>query len=145
MAILEVPGSTSPLGRVAAALQRSWRADTAWVDDWDTTNPARGQCGSSALVVQDRFGGSLVRGLVEEGKSHEPIVHYWNSLEDGEIDTTWAQFSGTARRLSSAMVERDDLLSDTWLIGRYETLRDRVRRDATMQRDARKPRDASMQ
>ena len=55
-------------------------------------DPARGQCGATALVVQDLLGGDLVVGEVFVG-SERLGVHYWNRLENGEIlDLTRAQF-----------------------------------------------------
>jgi hypothetical protein len=111
---------------VAATLERAWHADTAWIDDWDATNPARGQCGSSALVVQDLCGGAVIRGLVEDASPDGLIVHYWNRLEDDDADTTWQQFSLRARVVSGIEVDRTELLTSRWLVERYETLRDRV-------------------
>jgi hypothetical protein len=113
------------LENLVATLPRAWQADTAWIDDWDPTNPARGQCGSSALVVQDACGGVLMRGLVQESTG-DPIVHYWNSIDLAELDTTWRQFSAGARVVSRTEVDREHLLTTRWLIDRYETLRDRV-------------------
>jgi hypothetical protein len=118
--------SPASLAHVVTILEGAWRADTAWIDDWDPTNPARGQCGSSALVVQDLCGGALMRGLVEESPG-DLIVHYWNALELGEFDSTWQQFADGARVVSSTQVEREHLLTTTWLTERYEALRDRVR------------------
>ena len=45
---------------------------------------ARGQCGATALVVQDLLGGDLIVGEVFVG-SERLGVHYWNRLEDGEV------------------------------------------------------------
>jgi hypothetical protein len=116
----------SLLEGVATTLQDAWHADTAWIDDWDATNPARGQCGTSALVVQDICGGAVMRGLVEDANPDGLIVHYWNRLDADDVDTTWQQFSFGARVVSGAEVERTELLTSRWLINRYETLRDRV-------------------
>jgi hypothetical protein len=55
-------------------------------------DPARGQCGATALVVQDLLGGDLLVGDVLHG-SERLGVHYWNRLEDGEVlDLTSGQF-----------------------------------------------------
>jgi hypothetical protein len=69
-------------------LRQAWRADTSIApNDWSPSNPAAGQCAVTALVVQDYFGGELVRGHTEEG------THYWNRLPNGqEIDLTAEQF-----------------------------------------------------
>jgi hypothetical protein len=55
-------------------------------------DPARGQCGATALVVQDLLGGDLLVGDVLVG-SERLGVHYWNRLEDGEVlDLSTSQF-----------------------------------------------------
>jgi hypothetical protein len=122
-------GNTTPrrpaIEVVAAQLRGSWAADTAWIDDWTSQNPARGQCGSSALVVQDLCGGELFRGLVDQSDD-DLTVHYWNALEVGQLDVTWAQFPYGARIVLGERVGRQDLLTTPWLERRYETLLARV-------------------
>jgi hypothetical protein len=126
------PGGDSTHRRPAiealvAQLRSSWGADTAWIDDWHPRNPSRGQCGSSALVIQDLIGGELFRGLVDESDG-ELTVHYWNALEFGQLDVTWAQFPRGARIRLGEHVRREDLLTTAWLARRYETLLERVQR-----------------
>ncbi len=71
------------------ALQNSWSAETS--NDprgWSLKNPARGQCAVTALIVQDYFGGHLIRCKVDNN------THYFNILPDNsEIDLTLNQFS----------------------------------------------------
>jgi hypothetical protein len=110
---------------VAAALRESWRRDSAWIDDWDACNPARGQCGSSALVLQDLCGGALLSGLVRE-PGGVPIVHYWNLFAAGAFDATWDQFACGARVVQSREIQRHQLLVGRWFTERYEALRGRV-------------------
>jgi hypothetical protein len=76
-------------------LRAAWGPDTCYPDaseDWRPDNPARAQCGMTALVVQDILGGDLILGEV-----HVDGVkvgnHYWNRLPDGsEVDLTADQF-----------------------------------------------------
>jgi hypothetical protein len=111
----------------AATVRASWSAETAWIDDWDRRNPARGQCGSSALVLQDEYGGELVRGLVHEtGRAAVPTVHYWNVVDRRHVDLTWQQFSAWSFVVRSEPVRRDDLLVSDWFLQRYALLRERV-------------------
>src|SRR5947209_6737791 len=111
----------------AATLRSAWDRDTAWIDDWDADNPARGQCGTSSLVFQDDCGGDLVRGLVHEtGKSAVPAVHYWNVVDDRHVDLTWQQFSDSSFVLRWEPVQRDELLVGRWFPDRYRELRTRV-------------------
>ena len=113
------------LSDLAAVLPRAWKADSAWIDDWDDRNPARGQCGSTALVVQDLCGGSLMCGIVLD-RGFGRHVHYWNVLSGDPLDLTWHQFPSPARIVRSESVGRIHLLSTRWFIDRYEALRLRV-------------------
>lgn len=78
--------------QIEAALRVSWGPDTRFArDDYvarGAGHPARGQCGTTALVVQRLLGGDLmVADLVHEG--HVDGVHYWNvTPEHGELDLT---------------------------------------------------------
>jgi hypothetical protein len=82
---------------VETAIAASWGADTRYASDRYMTlgrpgDPARGQCGATALVVQDLLGGDLLVGDVFAG-SERLGVHYWNRLDDGELlDLTSGQF-----------------------------------------------------
>jgi hypothetical protein len=112
---------------VAARVRSAWGDDTAWIDDWDSANPAGGQCGSSSLVLQDERGGHLVRGLVHEtGRSAVATVHYWNVVGGRHLDLTWQQFSPSSFVLRWEAIGRDDLLVNDWFIRRYTALRNRV-------------------
>lgn len=111
----------------AATVRATWDGDTAWIDDWDHGNPARGQCGTSSLVLQDEHGGRLARGLVHDtGRSARPVVHYWNVLRGGHVDLTWQQFSEWAFVIRWEPVDRAQLLVAPWFTDRYATLRHRV-------------------
>ena len=76
-------------------LRAAWGPDTCDphdLPDWRPDNPARGQCGVTALVVHDLFGGELILGevLVDGARTGS---HYWNRLPDGtEVDLTAEQF-----------------------------------------------------
>ena len=77
------------------------------------------------MVIQDLCGGGLFRGLVDEAGG-DLTVHYWNALEVGQLDVTWAQFPAAARIVLGEHVGRQDLLTTSWLARRYETLLERV-------------------
>ena len=78
-----------------SAILAAWGPDTCDPHDlanWRAENPARGQCGTTALVVQDLLGGQLIMGEV-----HVDGVkvghHWWNRLPDGStVDLTAEQF-----------------------------------------------------
>lgn len=114
-------------GALAAKVRASWDADTAWIDDWDPRNPARGQCGTSALALQDERGGKLVRGVVDEASAlGAHAVHYWNVFDGRHADLTWQQFPPWARVVQRELITRDDLLENPWFTDRYLALRSRL-------------------
>lgn len=88
-------GMTIAVAELLAYFRSAWGADTCYPDsrdDWTPQNPARDQCGMTALVVQDILGGDLVIGEVQVG-GIQVGHHYWNRLSDGsEVDLTADQF-----------------------------------------------------
>lgn len=78
-------------------VEAAWGPDTCdphnlETEGWEPTNPARGQCGVTALVLQDLLGGELILGEVFVG-ADKVGHHYWNRLPDGtEVDLTAGQF-----------------------------------------------------
>ncbi|MFJ8865789.1 hypothetical protein ACIRD6_08485 [Streptomyces sp. NPDC102473] len=94
---------------IEAAVRRSWGADTttpAHRPRWDPGNPARDQCGVTALVVNDLLGGDLIRGEVRvDGERVD--FHWWNRLGMGvEIDLTREQFGAHEIVSGGVVVER---------------------------------------
>ncbi|MFZ2836261.1 MAG: hypothetical protein WAZ21_02990 [Candidatus Saccharimonadales bacterium] len=117
---------------IVKALEASWGPDTAFdKDDWTVENSARGQCVISSLVVQDYFGGELLKYSVEGENLHE--THYFNQLPDGTIvDTTKKQYTHrVSLTRKPASLEgftsiREKRLSDNDTRLRYELLKSRV-------------------
>jgi hypothetical protein len=79
---------------VERAVRAAWDAATCDPDDlpWDPAVPERGQCGPTALVLQDLLGGRLL--LAEVTVAGEPRgFHWWNLLPSGlQVDLTRDQF-----------------------------------------------------
>jgi hypothetical protein len=70
-----------------SALERSWSSDTA-LGEWRKDVPSLNQCAVTALIVQDYFGGELLRCKTKYGDSH-----YWNRLSpENIVDLTYEQF-----------------------------------------------------
>ncbi|MEV5157109.1 hypothetical protein [Streptomyces sp. NPDC053728] len=94
---------------IEAAVRSSWDADTttpARRARWNPGNPARDQCGVTALVVHDLLGGDLIRGEVRvDGERVD--FHWWNRLGRGvEIDLTREQFDPHEIVTGGEVVER---------------------------------------
>jgi hypothetical protein len=73
---------------------------------WSEDNPARGQCGVTALVVQDRFGGELLKTQVD-GR-----WHFYNHIEGVKYDFTAEQF-GTPPEYLDMAASREEAFADT--------------------------------
>jgi hypothetical protein len=94
---------------VERVVRASWGADTcdpADLDNWHPGNPAKGQCGTTALVLHDLFGGVLMLGEVHVAGS-KVGWHYWNRFgAELEIDLTREQFGPDELVIGGKTVER---------------------------------------
>ncbi len=70
---------------LASALLRAWSIDTS--SAWTPDNPACGQCGVTSMVVQDLFGGEILKTGTPGG------MHFYNRVNGVRIDLTQAQFT----------------------------------------------------
>ncbi|WP_261967969.1 YunG family protein [Prosthecodimorpha staleyi] len=70
--------------RVLTCLTEAWSAESS--SQWSPHNPAAGQCGLTAALVHDRFGGRILKTRI--GSS----FHYYNEIAGRRIDFTESQF-----------------------------------------------------
>jgi hypothetical protein len=70
--------------RVTAALLASWSLKTS--GQWLPSNPARGQCNVTALLINEFFGGDILKTPLPEGD------HFYNRIDGQRIDLTDTQF-----------------------------------------------------
>ena len=109
-------------------LRAAWGPDTCDphdLADWRPDNPARGQCGVTALVVQDLLGGDLVLGEVFVDRT-KVGHHYWNRLPGGhDIDFTADQFH-PAEVVTGGQVQHRPPDAPRRCREQYELLRRRV-------------------
>jgi hypothetical protein len=106
---------------VAGLIRRAWSRDTsAAPDEWSADNPARGQCAVTALVLQEIFGGKLLRCVAFGHESH-----YFNLVGGVEVDLTRDQFGRGYWYHSDGVVERtrEYVLSFPETALRYHRLR----------------------
>ncbi|MBD3922936.1 hypothetical protein H8B09_29785 [Paenibacillus sp. PR3] len=85
---------------------------------WTLNNPARGQCGVTALVIHDLIGGRIVKTHIGEG------WHFYNDIDNQRYDFTESQFSKTII-YEDLLSNREEALLDTNQ-EQYEYLHQRV-------------------
>jgi len=114
------------LVEIERAIRSAWCPETSDdPDEWGHANPARGQCGVTALVVRDYLGGDLLIAPVIPADGRAPTErHCWNRLPSGiEVDLTFEQFRH-GELLGRAEVREP--LAQSRGRERYELLRSRV-------------------
>lgn len=114
------------------AIRKSWSKETSSdTVNWSDDNSAWGQCAVTALIVNDYLGGEIVwaEAKLPDGKG---ISHYFNHIEEKEVDLTRRQFpegtvisSGVEKKKQYAST-RDYILSFPATQQRYEVLKERV-------------------
>ncbi len=117
------------LSDIERAVRSSWSAETCtpeYRSRWTEDNPARDQCGVTAMVLHDLLGGELLRGEVHvDGKRVD--YHWWNRLGAGvEIDLTREQFGPEESVTEGVVVPRPPVAEWRRLREEYEILRGRV-------------------
>ena len=90
--------------RIYEALIKSWSIETS--SKWTIENPAKGQCGVTALVVQDIYRGEIKKTKVREA------WHFYNFIAGQRFDFTEVQFN---EKLDYMDVEsnREEAFADT--------------------------------
>ncbi|MET9803418.1 hypothetical protein [Streptomyces sp. NPDC006368] len=112
---------------IERAVRSSWSAETCTPEfrsRWTEDNPARDQCGVTAMVLNDLLGGELIRGEVHVN-GERVDYHWWNRLSKGfEIDLTREQFGPEEIVTGGIVIHRPPV--PRRLGQEYELLRDRV-------------------
>lgn len=99
------------------AVRASWSAETT--DEWHPDDPARHQCGVSALVIQDYLGGRVVMNVFGSR------TVWFNELADGtELFTR--DHSGERVYRENLARTRAQMMLHQDMFRRYAVLADRV-------------------
>ncbi len=77
-------------------LLQCWSSETSSL--WSQDNPARGQCDITAIVINDFFGGEILKTFIDEQ------AHFYNRIDGVNYDLTASQFQ--------VLPEYLDLLAD---------------------------------
>jgi hypothetical protein len=115
-------------------IRRAWSKETsANPAEWSKTNPARGQCAVTALVVQAVSEGKLIRTTVTlpDGTTES---HYANLVGHGVIiDLTDEQFPAGSTFAAWEERDRDYVLSFPDTVRRYNVLTRRLNEVRTIE------------
>lgn len=76
--------SEENIHKVLDILNRCWSIKSS--SKWTINNPANGQCSVTSLVINDIFGGYIVKTKVSEG------WHFYNKIGSQTFDFTKSQF-----------------------------------------------------
>ncbi|MFC0214144.1 kinase [Paenibacillus chartarius] len=104
------------IAQLLSVLFKSWSLASS--SKWTAENPAKGQCGVTALVVNDLWGGEIVKTTVADD------WHYYNNINGKRYDLTASQFSGGIQYLDIAS-NREEAFNDT-NEAQYSYLKQRV-------------------
>lgn len=101
-------------------IKKSWSIDTCYpgcINEWSKDNPSVGQCAVTTLLVNDFFGGKIMRCMCNG------ISHYYNMVNNEIIDLTVDQFKGEIPNYEeSEERSREYLLSNLDTKARYYLL-----------------------
>jgi hypothetical protein len=90
--------------RLQEVLCKAWFLSSSSL--WTEENPARGQCGVTALVVNDLCGGEILKTETPGG------WHFYNRLDGERIDFTASQF-GAPIHYADIPSSREEAFADT--------------------------------
>lgn len=90
--------------RVRSALRAAWSIETS--SKWLPDNPALGQCGVTALVVQDLLGGDILKTRTGDA------WHFYNRVGGKRMDFSEGQFSSPVIYCDFP-ADRSEALADT--------------------------------
>lgn len=102
--------------RLLSILLECWSVETS--GQWLPENPARGQCNVTSLVVQDLFGGDILKTAAPGG------WHFYNRVRQERYDLTASQFK-TPVAYTDIESSREEALAGT-KPERYAALKARV-------------------
>ena len=109
-----------PHERLLASIRQAWSPATT--DDWHPEDPGLHQCGVTALVVQDHFGGTIVRNKIGG------LTCYFNRLPDGSEIFWDERYAHQPRAYPHDQEQsREQVMRHTDMPRRYAALTERLR------------------
>ena len=89
---------------ITTLLVSSWSLESS--TKWSSDNPAKGQCGVTALVVHDLLGGAIKKTKLADG------WHFYNVMDGKRLDFTHSQFKEDIKYMDIPS-NRDEAYFDT--------------------------------
>ncbi|MGG3641570.1 YunG family protein [Bacillus gobiensis] len=90
--------------KIRNILCKAWSIESS--SKWSKDNPAKGQCGVTALVINDLFGGDILKTKTDGG------WHFYNLINGERCDYTESQFTKPVQYLD-AVSSRQEAFADT--------------------------------
>ena len=113
--------SFSSTEELKESLKKAWTQETCspgLKDVWSVDNPSLGQCAITALIVNEEFGGDIMRCMSPTGS------HYYNLIDGKIVDLTKDQFLGQEPEYAFGAVRtREYLLGNEDTKNRYQLLK----------------------
>lgn len=104
----------------ALKVSGAWSKNTSYTpNDWTVENPAKGQCAIIALLVQEIFGGDIVKCDVVGDKDS----HFFNHINGQEVDMTISQFPESVEFINHRTVNREEIIKHPGTAERYDLLK----------------------
>ncbi len=108
------------INQLKKLLENSWSLETCspgLKSKWNENNPSLGQCAITALIINDYFGGKIMRCMASSGS------HYYNLIDEEIVDLTVEQFQGEIPEYEKGEERtREYLLSNEDTKNRYKKL-----------------------
>lgn len=98
------PPSPCGIAWLRARLHEAWSSGTSSL--WTERSPARGQCGVTALVINDHLGGEILKTPVGHA------WHFYNRVDGRALDLTSEQFTEPIEYLD-VVSSREEAFADT--------------------------------
>ncbi|PFQ37730.1 hypothetical protein COK05_28995 [Bacillus cereus] len=112
--------------RIYEALIKSWSIETS--SKWKIENPAKGQCGVTALIIQDFCGGEIRKTKIGE------VWHFYNIVDEERYDFTWSQFNEKLNYMDTES-NREEAFADT-NEKQYSILKEKITKELKLSFDS---------
>lgn len=107
------------LNKYKEVLLNSCRKETCYPknrDKWAENNPLFGHCALVVAAVYEKFGGDVMRGIIEENG----ISHYWNKINGADYDLSASQFVNGEHIIKPEVSNIERILGNPETLERYQ-------------------------